>query len=177
MILVRTSGGQERPATDVQAQFSVWVWNLTRIAFGQSAARAQKTQKKPTLNQKGKSPKLRLSDETRIQKRIKGIQEWVSSFRTHMQLKVRSAAAHSTHTIQLQPLISHSPSEIIQKAAVGGEKHHHLFVNISHNQRVTCEWRINGGIPGFEAPKLLSAISAPVTTHLSPSSLHPSFPL
>lgn len=33
----------ERQATDVHAQFSGWIKNVTRIAFGQSAARAQNT--------------------------------------------------------------------------------------------------------------------------------------
>lgn len=37
---------QERPATDVQAQFSGRLWIFTRIAFGQSAASAQKTHPK-----------------------------------------------------------------------------------------------------------------------------------
>lgn len=44
---------KEFPATDVQAQFSVCVWDFTRIAFGQSAARAHEgAQRAATLRKK-----------------------------------------------------------------------------------------------------------------------------
>lgn len=77
-----------------------------------------------------------------------------------------SIVTHISHIIQLLPLISGSPID-----RSGSKKNHQQGKNITDRK---FEF-IFGAQIKKESPKLLSAISAPVQTHLSPPSFFPSF--
>lgn len=185
----RGSEVQERPATDVQAQFSGRIWNFTRIAFGQSAARARHKSNQPLRQTKSNTSTLMcvyMSLCVCVCVCFKGPEAVGCCVYNHQHphwapSEVSSSVFTLTYYILEATLSNHSselaPFEFIRKKI---NKRRRKQTNTSRYKYWTLtESQVNQGVIWGNlstrfGPKLLSAISTPVKTHLSHSSFLPS---